>query len=41
MAAATEAMTVTEMPEMRCTSVPDRRLTMYREANRTGSLMGS
>ena len=39
MAAATAAITVTEMPEMRCTSVPDRRLTMYRKASRTGSFM--
>ena len=39
MAAATVAMTVTEMPEMACTNVPDRRLTMYLEANRMGSLM--
>ena len=38
-AAATAAMTVTEMPEMRCTRVLDRLLTMYLEANRIGSLM--
>ena len=38
-AVVTAAMTRTEMPEMRCTIVLDRRLARYRRARRRGNRM--